>query len=170
MTKQTWLSRLSATAQLIIGFIFGTALIAGVVGSAGYLYFRQMAVRPEKPIFFEETAEGQKELKKDKPPLETSSNDEVAPEPKPEPKSEPKPEPAEPELPPNAYKAKVTWPQGLSLRSEPGVDAERIGGIGYDAEIIVLEESADNNWQRVLLPWSEQEGWVKNGNTERVAY
>lgn len=172
MTKRIWLSRISTTVQLIFGFIFGIALITGVAAGAGYYYFKKMSVLPERPVFYEETTEGQKELQQqqnnaESPPEETAPLPAPAPAP---PEPEPEPEPAEPELPPNAYLARVTWPQGLSLRSEPSIDAGRVGGIAYNAEIIVLEMSADSNWQKVRLPWSEQEGWVKNGNTERVAY
>ncbi|WP_036478673.1 SH3 domain-containing protein [Myxosarcina sp. GI1] len=164
MTKNIWTSRLSVAAQLILGFFLGVALITGAIGGVGYLYFKSMSVRPKKPIFYEETAEGQKEIQQQNAAAAKSNSKEEAVASEPEPEPEP-----EPELPPNAYKAKVTWSEGLSLRAEPSLDAERIGGIGYDAEIIVLEVSADSNWQRVLLPWNEQEGWVKNGNTERVA-
>lgn len=131
-----------------------------------------MSVLPEKPIFYEETAAARKARQRsvDTKPFSETPSVERAAESKPEPELKPEPEPAEPELPPNAYKAKVTWPQGLSLRSEPSVNAARVGGIAYNSEIIILEQSADNDWQRVRLPWSEQEGWVKNGNTERVSY
>ena len=72
-------------------------------------------------------------------------------------------------IPDGAYYANVTWPQGLSLRAEPSIDAQRIGGIGYDAKILILENSQDKKWQKVQLPWNKQEGWVKAGNVKRVS-
>jgi hypothetical protein len=56
----------------------------------------------------------------------------------------------------------------LSLRAEPDADAERIGGIESEATIIILEDSADGKWQRVRLPWNDQEGWIKGGNTQKT--
>jgi hypothetical protein len=79
---------------------------------------------------------------------------------------ETEPEDSEAELPPNAYRALVTWPDGLSLRAEADADAERIGGIESEASIIILEDSADGKWQRVRLE-NDQEGWIKGGNTEK---
>jgi hypothetical protein len=79
------------------------------------------------------------------------------------PSQTPSPSPLEP----GAYKARVIWQQGLSLRAEPSYDAERIGGLDYNQQIVVLEESADKSWQKVRLADGEQEGWIKSGNTER---
>ena len=170
MTKYIFFKRLLAIIQFILGFIFGISLIAGVAASAGYLYFKKMSTLPEKPIFSEETAKstptkttGQPATKPAQTAIETTDvGSETEPEPKPKPK--------EPKLPSNAYMAKVTWPQGLSLRSEPSLNAARVGGISYNAKIIILEDTADGQWQRVRLPWSQQEGWVKGGNIKRVSY
>ncbi|MDB9530752.1 SH3 domain-containing protein, partial [Nodularia spumigena CS-1038] len=70
-------------------------------------------------------------------------------------------------LPPGAYRGRVTWPEGLSVRVEPSMDAERIAGVGVNEELIVLEESQDKNWQKIRTQ-GEQEGWIKIGNTERL--
>ena len=168
MTKSIFLKHLLATIQFILGFIFGIALITGVAAGAGYLYFRQMSTLPKKQVFSEEMAKSTP-AKTVKQPTTTPAQTEAeitATEPEPE----PEPEPEEPELPPNAYMAQVTWPQGLSLRSEPSLNAARVGGISYNAEIIILEDSADGQWQKVRLPWSGQEGWVKGGNIKRISY
>ena len=163
MTKSIFFQRLSATIQFVLGFVIGISLIAGVSGAAIYAYYQKMSVLPKKPDFPEatsslETATDSAEESIDIEPLESNTVPEEA-----------EPEEAEPELPPNAYRAVVTWPEGLSLRSEPTVNADRIGGIGANATIIILEDSADGNWQRVRLPGSGQEGWVKGGNTERTS-
>ncbi len=96
-------------------------------------------------------------LKRKKLPLFPNQNQNQNQEPEPE-----------LQLPANSYYAVVTWPEGLSLRAEPSVDAERVGGIEYNSKIAILEDSNDGKWQRVMLPWNQQEGWVKGGNTKRA--
>ena len=165
MTKSIFFQRLSATIQFILGFVIGISLIAGVSGAAIYAYYQKMSVLPKKPDFPEVTASSETATEPadniDIEPLESSTVIED--------EAEAEPEEVEPDLPPNAYRAVVTWPEGLSLRSEPSVDADRIGGIGADATIIILEDSTDGKWQRVRLPSNGQEGWVKGGNTERTS-
>ena len=161
MTKAIFFQRLSATIQFILGFAFGIALIAGSAAGAGYIYYKRMSVIPQKPLFSEETNSSETtatspETPKDKS-LETTTETENATE-------------IKPELPANAYEARVTWPQGLSLRSEPDINAGRIGGIAYNSKIVILEDTPDNEWQKIRIPWSEQEGWVKGGNTQRITY
>lgn len=168
---------LSGLLQFILGFIIGVVLLLGTSAATAYYFFTKLSVAPPKPIFNKENS----------PPATTEASEpassttltEAAPTPT-EGESEPATEPAvvQEESPtpslaerlgPNAYKARVTWPQGLSLRSRPSLDAERVGGIYYNDEIYVLEESADGNWQKIYIPESEQEAWVKSGNMERVA-
>ncbi|MEO1692759.1 MAG: SH3 domain-containing protein [Cyanobacteria bacterium J06631_6] len=167
MTKSLFLKRLSATVQFILGFILGISLIAGISGTLVFAYYQKMSVLPKKPVFPEapvaETTPDPVEAEIE--PLESNAVDETSAAAN-LPIAEPEPEP-EPELPPNAYRATVTWPQGLSLRANPDVEAERIGGIETKATIFILEDSADGKWQRVKLPWNGQEGWVKGGNTKR---
>lgn len=181
MTKSIFLKRLSATVQFILGFALGIGLIAGISGIVLFAYYKKMSVLPQKPVFPEskvspeinaDTIESSTDIE----PLESNTlqdnEEEVVeatelqevPE---EPKQESKPEP---KLPPNAYRGTVTWPQGLSLRAEPNINAGRVGGIAAKANIIILEDSADGKWQRVRLPWSGQEGWVKAGNIKRTSY
>ena len=168
MTKSIFLQRLSATIQFILGFVIGISLIAGVSGAAIYAYYQKMSVLPKKPSFPELAASPESATDAaDDLDIELNGSNTTSEEVEAEANE---PEEIEPELPPNAYRAVVTWPQGLSLRSEPSLDASRIGGIGADATIIILEDSADGKWQRVRLPWSGQEGWVKGGNTERTSY
>ena len=175
MTKSIFLKRLSATVQFILGFVLGVALIAGISGTAIFAYYKKMSIVPQKPDYPEieakedsnaQPAITEAESATDIEPLESNTTDvpaETPPEPEPE---EP---PEEVELPPNAYRAQVTWPEGLSLRAEPEIEADRVGGIEAEATIFVLEDSADGAWQRVQLPWNGQEGWVKGGNTERIS-
>jgi Bacterial SH3 domain len=166
MTKSIIFQRLSATAQFVLGFIIGISLIVGVSGSLVFAYYKKMSILPEKPVFPVASSESTQTIE----PLESKTTTEpeavtIAPEP--ESKTEPEPEP-EPELPANSYYAVVTWSEGLSLRAEPSIDAEKIGGIEFESKIIVLENSSDGQWQRVMLPGNQQEGWIKGGNTERT--
>lgn len=179
MTKTIFLKRLSATIQFVLGFALGIGLIAGISGAALFAYYQKMSVLPQKPVYPESTTDSEPEEFTAIEPIEsTTMGDEVEESlitetepPSEEDKPAPAPEPApEPEIPADAYRAVVTWPEGLSLRAEPSVDAGRVGGIAADASIIILGTSADGNWQRVRLPWSNQEGWVKAGNTKRTSY
>ena len=169
MTKPNFFRHLSVTIQFILGFILGIGLIAGVSGALIFTYYQKMSILPKKPVFQATSSESVSDLVDDSTDIEPLSEEIEAEADSIESEIE-ETSPAEPELPPNAYRAVVTWPQGLSLRSEPSINAGRIGGIGADATIIVLEDSADGKWQRVRLPWSQQEGWVKGGNTERTSY
>jgi hypothetical protein len=171
MTKSNFFRHLSVTIQFILGFVLGIGLIAGVSGAIILTYYQKMSVLPKKPVFPRATSsESVSVVADDSVDIEPSSDEIEAEADSIESEIEEEAPPAEPKLPPNAYRAVVTWPQGLSLRSEPSINAGRIGGIGADATIIVLEDSADGKWQRVRLPWSQQEGWVKGGNTERTSY
>ncbi|MEL7522153.1 MAG: SH3 domain-containing protein [Cyanobacteria bacterium J06553_1] len=170
MSKSIFLKRLSATAQFILGFILGIGLIAGITGTLVFAYYTKMSVLPKKPVFSpapvsEATPDS---VDAEIEPLESNSIDE-APEATNPVIAEPEPEPEpELELPANAYRATVTWHEGLSLRAEPSIEAERVGGIETKATIFILEDSADGKWQRVQLPWNGQEGWVKGGNTRKI--
>ena len=166
MTKSIFLKRLSATIQFILGFALGISLIAGISGAFIFAYYKKMSILPQKPEFPQaEIAPEAANTGETDEPLSTTVNEpseEVAAV------VEEAPPEIELELPPNAYRATVTWPEGLSLRADPDIDAERIGGIETKATIFILENSTDGNWQRVQLPWNGQEGWVKAGNTRKL--
>lgn len=169
MTKSALFQRLSTTVQFILGFILGISLIAGLSGTAIFAYYKKMSVLPKKPAFEEvplkESPADDVGTSASIEPLESNAAKNKATD---EQESVPESEP-EYELPPNAYRAEVTWPEGLSLRAEPSLDAERVGGVGFEEKIFILEDSADGNWQQVRIPGSDQEGWVKGGNTERIS-
>ena len=86
---------------------------------------------------------------------------------KPEPKPEPEPTIQE-RFGEQAYEARVTWPSGLSLRGEPSLSASRVGGVYYDDKLIILGRSSDGDWQKVYVPESGQEAWVKAGNVQKI--
>lgn len=165
-TERNWSSIISQMFQFILGFLIGIALIAGSAVGAAYYYFTKVSSSvPEKPVYPEEAttapvaqqpAEGESQSD-----TETLSNVET--------QAEPIAEPVAESIPPNAYYANVTWSEGLSLRAEPSLDAERIGGVGYNARILILEDSADKKWQKIRIPGSDRVGWVKAGNIRRAS-
>ena len=168
------MNRLSALFQFILGFFVGVLLLVSGTAALAYVVFYRLNTDPPKPTFAEEKQEETKEAAKPESKTQKTANkpteEVIAKKPEPSPKVEEKKkeEKASEKLPQGAYKASVTWPQGLSLRAEPGQDAERIGGVGYKAELIILKTSSDGDWQQVRLPRSGQEGWVKAGNVEKI--
>lgn len=168
INKQFWLNAVSNTFQFLLGFILGVSLIAGGAAAAAYYYFKKVSSTvPQKPVYtseIPETSESESNL--------TATAPQATPETQPEtqPEIQPETQPvAQETIPSGAYYATVTWPQGLSLRAEPSINADRIGGIGYDAKILILEDSQDKEWQKVQLPWNQQQGWVKAGNVKKVS-
>ncbi|WGV23993.1 SH3 domain-containing protein [Halotia branconii] len=145
----------------LLKFILGVSLaIAVLIGSgvAVALYFmNRTAIPPAKPIFSNDSPAVQnKSPKATNKETASSSSDSATPN-----------ESAE-ALPPGAYRGRVTWSEGLSMRAEPNQDAERIGGATFNQRVIILEESQDKDWQKIRLEGGTKEGWVKAGNIERV--
>jgi hypothetical protein len=155
------MKRLSNIFQFLIGFALGLAILAGGTAALAYVFFAKMTANPPKPIFTEE-----KQEKNANKQSTTSATTAEAPASESTPEEQEKPE--EENLPTGAYKARVTWADGLSIRSNPDREAERIGGVGYNSEIIVLEESNDKLWQKVRLSGGSLEGWIKSGNVEKI--
>lgn len=155
---------ISGFFQFIIGFILGILLLTlGSVGAA-YYFLTQMASTPPKPVFDEEKPKTETVAPKTTTP--TSRSKEKTPSAA---ATKPEPEPVKEEpLPAGSYRAKVSWSSGLSLRSEASTDGDRIGGIGYNAEIIVLSESDDQQWQKIRVVNTGKEGWIKAGNITKI--
>ncbi|MBD2513771.1 SH3 domain-containing protein [Nostoc sp. FACHB-973] len=166
---------LSGLVKYILGIFLAIAVLIGG-GVAVALYFmNRTGIPPAKPIFSNDspsvkaqapkaTEAGGKPTPTPGTPTESSPNPTSTPTPTESPEATPSPKP----LPSGAYRGRVSWAEGLSLRSKPNQDAERIGGVGFNQKIIVLEESEDKAWQKIRLEDSEQEGWVKAGNTEKT--
>jgi hypothetical protein len=155
------LTMLSGLLKFILGVFLAIAVLIGS-GVAVALYFmNRTAIPPARPIFSNDSPALQTKSPKaaDKETTSTSS-------PTPNPSASPT-EPSEP-LPPGAYRGRVSWSEGLSMRAEPNQDAERIGGATFNQKVIILEESQDKGWQKIRLEGDKQEGWVKAGNIERV--
>ncbi|NES05836.1 MAG: SH3 domain-containing protein [Okeania sp. SIO2F4] len=131
--------------KFLVGFILAILLLAGA-SAAAVLYFAAKLTRmPEKPIFQNEKPVVQKVSTS---PQATNSKN---------------------QLEPGSYRAVVIEPIGLILRDTPSRNSNRIGGISYQEEVIVLEESSDKRWQKVRVDdGSDRIGWVSGGNTERL--
>lgn len=151
---------LSGVAQFIVGFFLGISILIGSSAATAYYFFTKLAVVPPKPIFPEEVPKNTSVAKQE-------GSQPKSEEDKPQASNTPS-QPAQPKLEPGAYKARVTWPEGLSLRDSPSLNANRIGGIAYNREIIIIKDSDDKKWQQIRIPESQQEGWVKAGNVRRV--
>lgn len=152
---------LAGVAKFVIGVSLAIALMIGGSVLVGLYFMYKVTSHPPKPVFSNEKVNQKVAAKAKNPPQVITEPLPSATAPKP---SETKS--VEP-LAPGTYKARVNWSQGLSLRAEPNADALRIGGLDYNQQIVVLEESADKNWQKVRLADGEQEGWIKAGNLER---
>lgn len=168
---------LSGIFKFLLGFLIAIALLVGS-GVAVALYFvTKLTAPPPKPIFAND-----KPIAKPKPspvasqpstapvvaasPASNATETVSTPQPEasPTPTETPSPKPLEP----GAYRGKVTWPNGLIVRDTPGTESQRIGGIGYNQQIVVLAESDDKRWIKIRVEENNQEGWVKAGNVERV--
>jgi hypothetical protein len=164
---------LSGLLKFILGFVLAIAVLIGSGLTVALYFVNRTAIPPTRPVF----ANDSPAIKPPKPkgtPAKNQSPSKSQPKtestPKPSPTDTPKPTPTESpnELPPGAYIGRITWPQGLRLRTEPKQDAERLGGAGANEKIIVLEESDDKVWQKIRVVSTNQEGWVKAANTEKV--
>lgn len=137
-------------SKLILGVTIALMLLS-LAGVATARYFMgRLSVLPPRPTFENETASTVES------PAAESTPAEASPEPAPTPSPAPTPE---------GYEAVVVQPIGLVIRSEPTTASQQLGGVDYNAEVRVLEESEDGRWILIRLPESGQEGWVKAGNT-----
>ncbi len=124
---------------------------------AAALYFAaKLTTIPERPVFPNDKKVVQIANAK---PTSTAKASPVS-----ESSDTPSPKPLEP----GAYRALVTQPIGLILRDSANRDANRIGGVGYNEKVVVLEDSPDKEWQRIRVEDGNREGWVKGGNTEKL--
>lgn len=151
----------SGLAKFIIGFFLAIVLLAVGGGATAYYFLTKLSAPPPKPVY----ANDKPEVKAKASPgaVKTTSASSAQPNPTPTPSTAPAKE-----LEPGAYTARVTWREGLSLREAPTLEANRVGGVGYNQRIVVLKESDDKRWQQVRLEEGEQQGWIKAGNIERV--
>ncbi|MBP0000303.1 MAG: SH3 domain-containing protein [Cyanobacteria bacterium SID2] len=142
---------LSNLAKFILGFTLAIALtIGGAIAASLYLVARLTAL-PPKPDFTDET------------PRATT----VSATPTPAPTTTPAPIPSPTPTPESGlYRARVTWPEGLTLRESSGYEAKSVGGVAFNEIVVVLEETDNGAWQRLRSTATNQEGWVVGGNIE----
>jgi hypothetical protein len=146
----------SGIVQFILGVIVGVAILGMSGLAAGTYFFNRLSTVPDRPVFPEESAGSEPVATENTPP---------AAEPTPEPEPEPEPKI---ELEPGAYLVRVTWPDGLILRDEPSLEAGTLGSVLYDQKMVVLSSTDDGLWDRVRIPDTDEVGWVKAGNAERI--
>lgn len=139
----------SSVSKVLLGLLVAIGLIAGGGFIAARIVIAKYSALPPKPIYPNDAPAA-------KSARATATKSKTA---------EPTPTdtPAKP-LPPGATEARVTQPIGLILRDSP--NGGQIGGIEYNDRVVVLETSPDGGWQKVRLPSSDREGWVKAGNVE----
>jgi hypothetical protein len=158
---------LSGFFKLILGFLLAIAVLLGSGLTVALYFVNRSAIPPAKPIY----ANDNPQPKPNKPKVtEVKATSTPKPTPSSTPSPTPSPTPTESpdSLPPGAYKAIVSWPQGLSLRENPAREAQSVGGVGANQTVIILEESPDQNWQKIRVEGTNQEGWVRAGNTRKV--
>lgn len=166
---------LSGLLKIILGVSLAFSILIGSGVAAALYFMNRTSVAAPKPIYPNDSpavrAKAAAEAKASPTPTpvdsEAKAQAEATPTPTPTPKETPEVVQEEP-LPDGAYNARVTWQKGLSLRAEPTQNANRVGGVGFNEKIIVLEVSPDNVWQKIRVEGSKQEGWVKAGNTRKT--
>lgn len=141
-------------AQFALGFILGMILFVGISGLAAYLFLSKLAKTPPKPVFADAVPPTEvEELEIQEATVETETVVSTPPEP-------------EPEI--EVYQARVTWSEGLTVRAEPDVNSERLGGVAYNQQLIVFADIQSEGWQKIKVPDTNLEGWVKAGNLEKI--
>ncbi|HAZ43994.1 MAG TPA: peptide-binding protein [Cyanobacteria bacterium UBA11369] len=167
----------SGIFKFLLGFLIAISLLVGS-GVAVALYFvTKLTAPPPKPIFANDkpiakpnpSPVANKPAPAPVPAVSPATNaaetvSAAQPEASPSPTETASPKPLEP----GAYRARVTWRNGLIMRDSPGTDSQRIGGIGYNQQIVVVTESEDKRWIKVRIEENNEEGWVKAGNVERI--
>ncbi|MBP5977589.1 SH3 domain-containing protein [Brasilonema sp. CT11] len=156
-----------------LGILLAIAILAGGGFATALYVINRTTIIPPKPIYVNDSASVKGENPKAVPKGTKETSTVAVVKPKASAKPTPKPTPSAKSLPPGAYHARITWKQGLILRGEPKQEAERIGGVGFNSKVIVLQESQDKAWQKIRAEGDEkeagkQEGWVKAGNTQKV--
>jgi hypothetical protein len=147
---------LSGLVKFVLGFVLAIALLFLTgAGLTRYLLTR-LATPPPRPSFPNDPSPSP--MPKVSPAAASTS-----------PAATPAASPVEasPSPSPVGYQARVTQPIGLIVRQEANPDSSKIGGVEYNQELTILEESTDGAWQKVRLA-NGTEGWVKSGNTERA--
>lgn len=148
----------SGLVKFLIGFFLAISLLVVASGATAYYFLTKLSTPPAKPMYAN-----------DKSVLKAKAAASASKKPTPASSAPASPTPtASTPLEPGAYIASVTWPEGLSLRENPSLEASRVGGVGFNQRVVVIKESDDKRWQQVRLENGEQQGWIKAGNVKRV--
>ena len=153
--------RLSGCFRVLLGIVIAAALIASGLYAIARFYQDKYGIIPTKPIYEEEqgVAFTPMQTRAPQPPkAEGSGNAETA--------STPAAAPTAPA--PAGDLARVTWPEGLLVRSSASMDGEQVGGIEFKREVYILETTADQAWDKIKVANGDLEGWVKGGNLETI--
>ena len=127
--------------KFVIGFTLGlTILVGGSAAAIYYFWINKTTMTPPKPIFDEETVTKKKNQTAAKIVRKESS----------------------------LYKARIIAIKGVSLRSEPNINADQVGGILYNEEVTIIEETPEKNWVKIKGKEKDQIGWVKMRNIEKI--
>ena len=141
--------KLSGCVKFLVGFVLAIVLLIGGATLASLYFMAKLTQPPPKPIFANDPEAKASTAEKQPKPKSSSTQSSPSPTSSPAPSTSPKPTPTPSTLKPGTYKARVTWPDGLVLRSNPSINAERVGGLASNTTIIVLEQSTDQKWQHV---------------------
>ena len=151
---------LSGLLKFVLGFSLAIAVLLGSGMTIAIYFINRTAITPEKPMFANDNPDPKPNL----PQVTPKKVVKVKPKPTATPDL-PKESPTA--LPPGSYTAVVTCSQGLSVRDKPAFEGQAIGGVAGNQKVIILETSQDGKWQKIRIPDTNQEGWVKSGNTEK---
>jgi len=143
--------KLSSIVKFLLGTILGISILLGASAAVGYYFLTRLTQTPPKPIFANDIEATTPPAKVTKTPTKSGSAAGSSTSSK-----------------PSGYRARVVFPDGLLLRDSPSVNANQIGDVAHNEEVLVLAESSDQLWQRVRLKTEDVEGWVKAGYIERV--
>jgi uncharacterized protein YgiM (DUF1202 family) len=144
--------------RVLTGFSLAIAVLVGGGYVAAQYLITQFTAPPPKPTFpNDKPAAKPKPAAKEEPP--------AAPKP-PSPQASLSPAPASAIL--AGYQAKVKQPDGLNLRDKPSREGSRVGGLNFNDQVMVIEETPDKEWQKIRSDAGDREGWIKSGYTERL--
>ena len=160
-------------AKTFTGLLLAAALLAvGSYFAVNYAY-SQLTQLPPKPTFPNDNPNFIKRNKSKStgknitlPQKEEEKQDEEKGREKPGEKPKTKEEPKLKPLPAGAFEGRVSYPQGLVLRTSAAQDSGTIGGLEFNETLTVVETSPDGDWQKVRTS-KDKEGWVRGGNIQK---
>lgn len=127
--------------QWLLGTTFGLGLMVLLFASVLGVFSQNLLLPPERPEFNQEIVES--------PQAVPDASEETE---EPDPSPEPSPEPEN-------TTARVSYGEGLRIRDRPDREGTPLGGVGFDEEVILLEQSDDGEWQKIRSQ-DGTEGWV----------